>query len=720
MKYPLIFCLICLNFGLFAQKTESPYLELLSPNAIIPLKETRTEVHIAGTIAHVHLSQIYHNSGAEAIEARYVFPLSTQAAVHKMAMTIGDRTIHARIYEKQEAQQVYQKAVSEGKRAAKLDQERPNVFQMNVGNIMPGDEISIDLYYTELLSPESATYQFVLPGVVGPRYTGENQSGETTFHNPHTPKDAPDTYHFDLSVTINAGMIIQQVSSVSHRLRIHYPDPKTAEISLAEGEKNPANRDFILNYQLRGEQIQSGLLLYEHADEKFFAYLMEPIKSPTPEQIPPREYLFIVDVSGSMTGYPLDVSKALMQNLLCNLKDTDLFNILLFASSSTCFRPDPVPVNGANIEAALHFMTNGHGGGGTELLSALSHAYGMPRKFTSSARTMVVITDGYVSVEREAFEKISSNLDQASVFTFGIGSSVNRYLIEGMSKVAHGTSFIATTFEEAQEVARKFEQYIETPLLTQVKLHGEGFDLYDVEPASIPDVFSARPVVVYGKWRGPASGKIVVTGYQGSGKFQQEYRVADATLSKSNEALRYLWARKKIEQLDDYRELFRADTRQEVIDLGLKYNLATQYTSFVAVDETTVNPKGNAKLVNQPLPMPEQVENFAVGAEAAVNETSVVSNSFQLDIRLDNGTANKSLERQLKIWFRAACAGLIKEQLGQFNQIRLGLNASGAIESVSTLVDGKWVANQILTQAFQQLMPIAPVGHQEVIITLIR
>src|SRR5690606_36170358 len=141
---------------------------------------------------------------------------------------------------------------------------------------------------------------------------------------------------------------------------------------------------------------QSGLLLYEHGDEKFFAYQMEPVKSPAPEQIPPREYLFIVDVSGSMNGYPLEVSKKLLQSLLCNLKETDVFNILLFASSSTVFSQEPVNGEGRNIEAALNFLSYQRGGGGTELLSALNQAYAMPRKYTSSARSMIVITDGYV------------------------------------------------------------------------------------------------------------------------------------------------------------------------------------------------------------------------------------------------------------------------------------------------------------------------------------
>ena len=250
MKYLvtlLLFCSISLGF---AQNNDSPYLSVSTKNAVIPLKSSKTEVEISGTIAHVKLIQVYQNKGESPIEAKYVFPLSTQAAVHKMQMTIGNRIINAKIFEKQEAQKVYETAVKQGKRAAKLDQHRPNVFQMDVGNIMPSDEITIAIYYTELLVPINGTYQFVAPAVVGPRFTGENKQSEDTFNTPYTSKGLASTFDYDIKVSLNAGMIIQNINSSSHQVNINYPDPKTAEVFLSKSNKNPGNRDFILNYNL--------------------------------------------------------------------------------------------------------------------------------------------------------------------------------------------------------------------------------------------------------------------------------------------------------------------------------------------------------------------------------------------------------------------------------------------------------------------------------------
>ncbi len=675
------------------QESNSPYLAVKAKEAHIPLKSSKVNVQISGTIAHVALVQVYQNSGKVPLEAEYVFPMSTQAAVHRMEMTIGDRSIEAKIFEKEEAKKVYDKAVSEGKRAAKLDQHRPNVFKMKVGNIMPGDELSIEIFYTELLVPSQGEYEFVAPGVVGPRFTGEQDSGETVFGQPYTGKGIRTTFDFELQLALNAGMIIQHIHSPSHTINTKYPDAKTAEVFLSKSNENPANRDFVLRYSLRGNAIQTGLLLYEDQEEHFFAYLMEPPKQTALHEIPPREYLFIVDVSGSMNGYPLEVSKELMRNLLCSLRTTDTFNVQLFASSSTLFSPTPVAAHNDSIEAAIRFLSEGQGGGGTQLLNALETAYQLPRTATNSARSMVVITDGYVSVEKKAFQLIQEHLDQANVFTFGIGSSVNRYLIEGMAKVSQSESFIATTREEAREVAQTFKHYIDRPLLTQIQLETEGFEIYDQIPAKIPDVFAARPVLIYGKYKGKPKGTVRVSGYQGNQKFVQEYPVRQGKNSLKNEALRYLWARKKIEQLDDYGKLFYEDQKEEVTALGLRYNLMTQYTSFVAVDVSVVNPDGKRKRVKQPLPMPQGVSNMAVGAEATIVGKTKYRPSYHVHLE---GTFDQTEKRNLTIAFKATYMKWAKKYLEQHTELRFSFNVKGELTRVEQKENGQWVFAQKL------------------------
>ncbi len=715
MKHFIALLCLCFTTLSFAQKNNSPYLFVNTTKAHIPLKRSETQVQIAGTIAHVEVIQVYQNKGDVPVEATYLFPLATQAAVHDMHMCIGDRTITAQIFEKKKAQRVYKAAVAQGKRAAKLDQERPNVFQMQVGNIMPGDLITISVSYTEMLVATNGTYQFVAPAVVGPRYTAENDNTTTVFHTPYTAQANPATFEYDLKLTLNAGMIIKDIHSSSHHINTNYLDNKTAAVFLSKSNTNPGHKDFILNYSLRGHHVQSGLLLYAHEDENFFALQMEPKASIQPKDIPAREYLFIVDVSGSMNGYPLEVSKTLMRNLLCNLNPTDTFNVQLFASSSTVFSPYPVTASHDAIEAAIRFLSDGQGGGGTELLEALRYAYKLPRTDPSSARSMVVITDGYVNVEKAAFQLIENNLDQANVFTFGIGSSVNRYLIEGMAKVGHSQSFIATSNTEALTVAENFKTYISSPLLTQLKLKTKGFEIYDVAPHSIPDVFADRPITIYGKYRGQPEGRITLTGYHGKKRFKQDFEVTSQHLSPKHKALRYLWARKKIAQLDDYNTLFTDATKAEVTALGLAYNLATKHTSFVAVDETVTNASGKLKTVTQPLPMPQHVSNSAVGAAVNVTAQTTFKPSYSINF---STPLLKTEKRNITMTFKALYTPLVTKYLKQYDSMRFAFNTNGAIVRVYVLKNNNWVVAPHILKAFSKIKTNTPTVHKPFVLTL--
>jgi Ca-activated chloride channel family protein len=253
------------------------------------------------------------------------------------------------------------------------------------------------------------------------------------------------------------------------------------------------------------------------------------------------------------------------------------------------------------------------GSGATELLPAIKQAMGLGRSADVS-RSIVLVTDGYVSGERGVFDYIRENLDNSNVFAFGIGTSVNRYLIEGVAHAGRGEPFIVTKESEAAATAAKFREYIEAPVLTDIQVHAVGFDTYDVQPAHLPDLFAHRPVIVFGKWRGPVRGTFELLGKTGRGEFVTRLDVAGVQPDSANSALGYLWARSRIAELSDYgARNVDADRVKEITSLGLKYNLLTQYTSFIAVREVVTNPDGSAKDVNQASPLPLGVSDLAVG-----------------------------------------------------------------------------------------------------------
>ena len=631
-KVHLILILAVLSFLSFSfvkagdhdDRTLSPYFVVKGSGGksdVMPLKSTKGDVNIAGVIADVTVTQVYKNEGTKPLEATYVFPASTRAAVYGMQMVIGNRTVTAEIREKAQARQEYEEAKEEGKRVSLLEQERPNVFQMHLANIQPGEEVKVILQYTEMLMPEGGKYEFAYPTVVGPRYSGSSVSeatGEERFvPTPYQRKGIAAGYKFDLQVHLAAGMPIRNVNCGSHKVDIKYANTSTAMINLSDEERAGGNRDFILNYQLRGNEVESGLLLYDHGDEKFFMMMVQPPKRVEPKKIPPREYIFIVDVSGSMRGFPIDVSKKLLRDLVLGLRPTDKFNVLLFAGTSGLLSEESLSATEANLAKAVAFIDGQQGGGGTELLPAMQRALSLPR-IEGISRSMVVVTDGYVTVEKEAFDLIRTKRDKANLFAFGIGSSVNRYLVEGMARVGMGEPLIVTNETEASNQADNFRKYIESPVLTNVKVNFNGFDAYDVEPLSVPDVLAERPVVIFGKYKGAAKGTITLKGRSGSGRYKKSFTVGDHQPDTKNRALRYLWARKRIELLDDYRMVSASgDLSGAVTDLGLKYNLLTQYTSFIAVDKQIVNNKELVS-VRQPLPLPQGVEESAVGFDLAI------------------------------------------------------------------------------------------------------
>ncbi|HEX7771387.1 MAG TPA: VIT and VWA domain-containing protein, partial [Pyrinomonadaceae bacterium] len=608
-----------------AEKTLAPYFVVKGDPTVdqLPLKDTHVDISVAGVIADVKVRQIYRNEGSRPINASYVFPASTRAAVYSMRMQIGNEIIVAKIKEREQAKQEFEQAKEEGKSASLLEQQRPNVFSMSLANIMPQEQVEIELRYTELLVPADNVYELVFPTVVGPRYASPengNKKDDKFVEIPYTRQGQKPTSALHISTRIFAGLPIYDLSCPSHQINPQWQSQGVAQLTLDDSDPFQGNRDFVVRYRLAGDQIASGLLLFQGADENFFLYMAQPPQRVATEAIPPREYIFVVDVSGSMEGFPLNTSKRLLRDLIGQLRPTDLFNVVLFAGDSTVLSPQSLQANQPNIAKAIRLLEEQRGSGGTELLPVMREAMSLPRQ-DGISRSVVLVTDGYISGEQGVFEHIRANLNRSNVFAFGIGGSVNRYLIEGVAKAGMGEPFIVTDESEAEGVAAKFREYIQTPLLTDIQVRTVGFNTYDVNPMQFPDLFAQRPIILFGKWRGPVAGMIELSGKTGQGDFVSRFDVTSSQPNESNSALRYLWARSRIAELSDYgtSDLAEEDIK-EITALGLKYNLLTRYTSFIAVREVVTNPTGSADDVKQPLPLPLHVSDLAVGGAEVGSE----------------------------------------------------------------------------------------------------
>lgn len=583
-----------------------------------PLKETNVSVNINGIFAETFVTQTYSNEGQEPINATYVFPASSRVTIHGMKMEIGDEIITAKIKEKEEARHDYEQAKSEGKSASLLEQQRPNVFTMDVANVMPGDIIRIELHYTEMITPTDGIYQFVFPTVAGPRYTSpsvpKSLKAETWIASPFLRLGDTPREKYNINVNLSAGVPITALQCGSHKIDVAWDNQTSARISLSNPEEFAGNRDFILDYKLTGTEISSGLMLGTGESENFFLLMVQPPERYTPETIPPREYIFILDVSGSMYGFPLDTSKELIRNLAGSLRESDRFNVILFSDSLIQMSPESVPATAENVQKAFALIDNEEGGGGTELAPALETALAIPAS-PGAARSVIAITDGYISGEREIFDIIGRNIGTTNFFSFGIGSSVNRYLIDGIAKTGLGESFVVTDPSEAAATADRFRTYIQSPVLTDVQVTYDGFDVYDIEPPTLSTLFASRPIVLFGKWKGEPSGTIYITGKTGGRDYAEDIPVSAAIPLEANNIIQYLWARTRVERLTDYgiTEDLQANAKKEVTELGLRYSMMTPYTSFIAVTEKVRNTEGKSTDVKQPLPIPMNVSEWAIG-----------------------------------------------------------------------------------------------------------
>ena len=583
-----------------------------------PLKETNVSVNINGIFAETFVTQTYSNEGQEPINATYVFPASSRVTIHGMKMEIGDEIITAKIKEKEEARHDYEQAKSEGKSASLLEQQRPNVFTMDVANVMPGDIIRIELHYTEMITPTDGIYQFVFPTVAGPRYTSpsvpKSLKAETWIASPFLRLGDTPREKYNINVNLSAGVPITDLQCGSHKIDVAWDNQTSARISLSNPEEFAGNRDFILDYKLTGTEISSGLMLGTGESENFFLLMVQPPERYTPETIPPREYIFILDVSGSMYGFPLDTSKELIRNLAGSLRESDRFNVILFSDSLIQMSPESVPATAENVQKAFALIDNEEGGGGTELAPALETALAIPAS-PGAARSVIAITDGYISGEREIFDIIGRNICTTNFFSFGIGSSVNRYLIDGIAKTGLGESFVVTDPSEAASTADRFRTYIQSPILTDVQVTYDGFDVYDIEPPTLSTLFASRPIVLFGKWKGEPSGTIHITGKTGGRDYAEDIPVSAAIPLEANNIIQYLWARTRVERLTDYgmTEDLQANAKKEVTELGLRYSMMTPYTSFIAVTEKVRNTEGKSTDVKQPLPIPMNVSEWAIG-----------------------------------------------------------------------------------------------------------
>ena len=622
-----------------------------------PLKHTDVKAEISGALGRVTVTQEFQNPFQVKIEAVYTFPLPAAAAVDDMTMLIGDRTIRAKIKRREEARAIYDAARQAGQVAGLLDQERPNIFTQSVTNIMPGAKVKIAISYVETLPYEGGEYRFVFPMVVGPRYipghaTGSQGGGwasdtdqvpDASRITPNvTPEGSRAGHDISVEVKVDAGMSIDALESPTHDTAIERPGPHLAVVRLKDKAVIP-NKDFILKYGVAGRGIGDAVLTHHDQRGGFFTLLLQPPERVAASEVLPKELIFVLDTSGSMSGFPIEKAKETMWMALNGLNPRDRFNLITFSGDTRILFPQPVPVTPENVREAREFLQSRYGSGGTEMMKAIRSALdgGESR---DRVRVVCFMTDGEVGNDLEILAEVQRH-SHARVFAFGIGSSVNHFLLDNMALYGRGEVEYVGLNDDGSAAARRFYERVRNPLLTDVSIDWGGLPVTDVYPKRIPDLFSAKPVMICGRYTGTGQGTLRLRGKIAGHDFAREVRVDFPASESSHDAVATLWARQRIDDLmgqdlaGAQRGAMRKDLQEQIVQVGLDYRLMTQFTSMVAVEEKTLTTGGAPQRIEVPVEMPEGVsyERVFGGREAmgyAVLRKSAMARGAYADIAM--------------------------------------------------------------------------------------
>ncbi len=574
----------------------------------LPLKKTVIQGQITGPLISVSVSQQFTNPIENPAEMDYLFPLPENSAIVDFELRVGGRVIKAEIQEAEQARQAYQEASQKGQRAGLLEQRRPNLFAIHISNVLPGETIHTTLRYQDHLKFEDGKFEVVLPMGLTPRYhTADHPEEARATHAPVAlPGEAIGAVEIQLS--IDAGVAVSNPTSPTHSLVVSRIDERRFQVSL-DGSAIP-DHDFVLRYALADASPAACAWSSADASGDYFMAALFPPALPENFQAPRRSFVFVLDRSGSMSGEPIAQARNALRACLRSLNPDDTFQILLFDDLQEWFKLEPSPVTQEEVDQADRFLGEVQGRGGTEILQALEAVFSQ-NSAANQTRYIVFLTDGAVSAESRVLEKIRNRIGSGRLFTFGIGPSVNRALLNQMARLGRGTAEFLQLDEDIEGAIIRFQDRVSFPVLTDLAFSWSGVRAWDIYPARLGDLYAGQPVELCCRVQvDQADGALTVHGKRNGQDVEMRLEVKRALVK--DDSIRRVWSRARIDDL--FEQLAAnpdrsADLRAEIISTALAAGLATPLTAFVAVDqEITVKDGSRRRIIHVAQPLPKGLD----------------------------------------------------------------------------------------------------------------
>ena len=583
-------------------------------NVSVPLTGVEVYGDITGRGARVQVVQTFRNAGDTAIEAVYKFPLPEQSAICRFQATIGDRIIEGILEEREKAFKIYDEALSQGDGAYLLDEERPNIFTLSVGNINPGSSVTIEIAYVILLDAQGPEVRFFLPTTISPRYIPNNMKDidgipATSIVNPPFGPDA--LYGLRLHIAVHGKNGIASLESPSHPIRTRFMDTHAQVEFAADSAK--MDHDFILTITHKEDGMNRAFML-STAKESFMAVdLYGAVDETTREDT--REIIFVLDCSGSMNGSSIDEAKTALDILLKALEPGMRFNVYRFGETFEKLFPYSMPCDEGYLGMALRYLSMTTASlGGTEMFAPLDDivATPVPEGFT---RDIVIITDGEIANESEVIRLVQRDVNHGRVFAIGIGYGPNEYFIKQIARSSRGASELIAPNERIEPKVLGLYKKMRDARFDAITIQaGADFDQY---PSS-PVLFGKETISIFGRFTGTVKQgslplfppAITVTGRLGT--TEKTWSVPVQEITGDNLPIPLLWAREKIRELEEgvgaaagsrQAERKARVTREQIVDLSRTYGIISRHTSYVAVEKREEKEKTLGEVLLRKIPV---------------------------------------------------------------------------------------------------------------------
>lgn len=622
----------------YGRNPDAGFGALETTRGLLPLIAMEVDARVAGVVATIEVAQTFVNTTGTAIEATYIFPLPDRAAVHKFKMEVAGRVIDGVIDERGAAREQYDQAIAAGHRAAITEEERPGVFTLRVGNLMPGEAATVRLSLVGPLPVDDGEVTFRFPLVVAPRYIpgarlGGDQAGLGREADTDLVPDAsrisppvllpgcPNPVRLGLRVALTDGLM-RDVASSLHTVTVEKRDAQVIEVM--PGER--LDRDFILRWRIDGRELTSSLVCADDAGGAAgtFALTIVP-PSTTAMAGKPRDVVFVIDRSGSMRGWKMVAARRAAARMIDTLTSRDRFCAIAFDNQCELLPAGSLAdATDRNRFRAVEALAKVEARGGTEIAEPLRRALGMLLGGTTDReRVIMLVTDGQVGNEDHILRELAPTLRNIKMFTLGIDQAVNAGFLRRLAAAGGGLCELVESEDRLDVVMTKVHRRIGTPIATEIALRATGLELDrgSLAPAKLPDVYAGAPVVILGRYRGaaPAGAAIEIEGTSLGDPLRMT--VTSSSTAQASTWLAASWARAHLRDLEDqYAATARGELEQQIVRVSKQFSVLSRFTAFVAIDRSAVVNKGG--VLHQAVQPVEQPAGWGGGANAFSNAAS--------------------------------------------------------------------------------------------------